>query len=641
MPNAWHRFKWEAPEPIVFLALIRFEGLRRYYYLKNDRKMKSRKSRVSDKNSGQSLTDSMAQAELELEQEQFKLSRLDYILAPLVAVLAGMWTFPYVGTSTNWDDLFYMNLSQYTTPQAWVLNRYGHVYLQKFFFWLAGDALTGTRVYWCFLFFATCVLVYWCAKMLASKGGYVIGLVAVLLFCAHPVFARLMGCTLADFTVMFLVMLATFVYLAFLAGRRKHRQLVIAVLGLIFFWAVKSKETGICLAVLFFGLGEDQKGGRSVGGFVRDIGWVCVGMLAGCVLLMLLDLIFMGDFFFSVSLSNLRLLFAFNFEPLKNPKPIMTWYTYLSLQPLLAPALLYLLVGWNMGRRSSAGHRKIAWLVPVGLLLFLDIEGLLRGHWHANPWYFNPAVGGICIWAAQFFQFNVTGLLLAKGNRLGIPKILVASVLVLVAFVLVWTFMSKTTDIAQSLRLETSEQFYANAIMPLSTTVLLIVGAMSKKRGLVVLFLSSLCLFFIIYFPLSDNLTLLKQRVVANRSEWRYEPYRVFANELQFEKDVKILVSKDIHKRSWMLGREVMSHCWMFNVFFNQKFDYDNFIDGSWGDVIKGNYTYAFLTGRDWRGIGEKYNIDHLLRDYELEVNSRAVYPIRSGQMRLVLLKKR
>ncbi len=602
--------------------------------------MKKDKRPDSGKSSRQKETASVTRTELELEQEQFKLSWLDYILAPLVATLAGMWTFPYVGTSINWDDLFYMNLSQYTTPQAWVLNRYGHVYLQKFFFWIAGDALTGTRIYWCFLFFATCVLVYWCAKMLAGKRGCIIGLVAVVLFCAQPVFTRLVGCTLADFTVMFLVMLATFVYLAFLAGRRKHRQLVIAVLGLIFFWAVKSKETGICLAVLFFGLGEDQRGARSIGGFVRDIGWVCVGILASCVLLMLMDLIFMGDFFYSVSLSNLRLLFAFNFEVLKYPKPIMTWYTYLSLQPLLAPALLYLLIGWNMGRRSSAKHRKIAWLVPIGLLFFLDIEGLLRGHWHANPWYFSPAIAGICVWAAQFFQFNVTSSTRTMISKLHIPELLMTSVLVLAAFTLVWAIMLKDADIAQSLRLETSEQFYANAIMPLSTTVLLIVGAMSRKRGGVALFLSSLCLFLIVYFPFSSNLTLLKQRVVAKKSEWRYEPYRAFANELRFDKDVKILVSKDVHKRSWMLGRDVRSHCWMFNVFFNQKFDYDNFIDGSWEDVLKGDYTYAFLTARDWKGISEKYNIEHLLRDYELKVNKRAVYPTRSGQMQLMLLKR-
>ncbi|MEE9370437.1 MAG: hypothetical protein V3W45_03095, partial [Sedimentisphaerales bacterium] len=243
--------------------------------------MKSHKSRVSDKSLGQKSQGTAGEAELALKQDQFELTWLDYLTAPLIAALASLWIFPYVGTTVNWDDLFYMNLSQHTTPQAWVLNRYGHIYLQKFFFWLAGDSITGGRIFWCFLFFSTSVLVYWCAKMLAGKRGWLIGLVAVLFFCAQPVFARYVGCTLADFTIMFLVTLGTFVYLSFLAGKYKYRCFIIMILGLIFFWAVKSKETGICMAVLFLGLGEDSTGARSVRRFTRDIGWACLGMLAG------------------------------------------------------------------------------------------------------------------------------------------------------------------------------------------------------------------------------------------------------------------------------------------------------------------------------------------------------------------------
>jgi hypothetical protein len=134
---------------------------------------------------------------------------------------------------------------------------------------------------------------------------------------------------------------------------------------------------------------------------------------------------------------------------------------------------------------------------------------------------------------------------------------------------------------------------------------------------------------------------LLRDRVVAKRSELRFEPYRVFSDELTFDKNVKILVSKDIHKRSWMLGRTDRSQCWLFNVFFNQKFDYDQFVDGSWEDILKGDYTYGFLTGRDWKGISQKYDIGHLSKNYKLKTDRKAVYRTRSDTMQLVLLKKR
>lgn len=593
--------------------------------------MNKNKSGGSGNNSRQKSPSSALQANNALEQERFRLTWLDYIIAGVVALGAGLWVFRYVGTSVNWDDLFYMNLSQYTTPQAWVLNRYGHIYLQKLFFWFAGDSILGGRVYWCFLFFGTCVLVYWCARMLAGKGGYIIGIIATLLFAAQPLFTRYVGCTLADFTVMFMIMLGTFVYLAFLDNKGKHRHLVIAILGFIFFWTMKSKETGLCMAVLFFGLGGDTTGHWHIRRFVKDMGWICVGIFAGHVLLMVLDLAFMGDILFSVRPSNVRELFAHNLKEFKTSWPIMTWYTYLSLQPLLAPALLYLLIGCKRNQMGFSRDKMILWLIPLGMLFLIQVIAVFRGHYHVDSRYFAAAIPGICVWAAQFFRFRLSGSLSFKKNRYSIARAPVALMLIVVAFIIVCVFMPKTADIAQSTRVKTSGQFYTNVIMPLSTTVLLIVASISRKRGLGALFLSSLCLLFILYSPLESNLTSLKQRTVAQKSEWRFEPYRVFADQLSFDKDVKILVSKDVHKRSWMLGRDVRSHCWMFNVFFNQESDYEQFIDGTWEDILKGDYTYAILTWRDWKGIGEKHSIENLKKDYTAKIDKRT---------QLILLKK-
>jgi len=157
---------------------------------------------------------------------------------------------------------------------------------------------------------------------------------------------------------------------------------------------------------------------------------------------------------------------------------------------------------------------------------------------------------------------------------------------------------------------------------------------------LTALFFSSLCLFWVMLPPLSHNVRLLNQRTIAQKSKWRFEPCRVFRDQLQFDKDTKILVSKDIHARSWMLGRNAKAHCHMFNIFYNQKLDYEQFINGSVDDILKADYTYAFLTPQDWKGISAKHNVEGLLKNYELNVGKTAVYR-RYGQMQLILLKKR
>ncbi len=619
--------------------------------------MKKNKHRNIDKNLHQKKMALTTQADMQLEQERFKLTWFDYIAAPVIAVLAAVWTMPYVGTSINWDDLLYMNLSQYTTPQVWVLNRYGHIYLQKFFFWIVGDAITGTRLYWCFLFFGTCVLVYWCAKMLAGKRGHIIGLVAVLFFAAQPIFIKNVGCTLADFTVMFLITLATFVYLAFLNRRGKYSHFIIMLLGLIFFWAVKSKETGICIGVLFFGLGEDETGVRNIKLFVKDIGWVLVGMLAGCALLMILDLSFMGDFWFSIRPSIIKGLLSHTVHAPSARAAVerinMSWYTFLTTRPIFVPFLLYLLVGWRSPVRSFSTREKTIWLFPLVLLVFLSF---IRMNFIIISRYFTSAIPIISIWAAQFFRFELSGAPLSWKGGPRVPRLAAGIFLVLVSFIIGLMFLPKIPGLVEYYkldgpvmgfhnlkynRLDGEQVFYMLVIMPLAVTVLLIVGTMSKKRGLAALFFSSLCLFVLVFPALGHNITLLKQRAVAQRSEWRFEPYRVFADELHFGKDVRILVSKDIHQRSWMLGRDVRGHRWMFNVFFNRQADEEQFIDGTWEDILKGDYTYSFLTGRDWKGISEKHNVEHLLKDYELKTDERAVYHTRSGPMQLILLKRR
>ena len=46
-----------------------------------------------------------------LEQERFRLTLFDYIVAPAIALFAAVWVFRYIGTTINWDDLLYMNMN--------------------------------------------------------------------------------------------------------------------------------------------------------------------------------------------------------------------------------------------------------------------------------------------------------------------------------------------------------------------------------------------------------------------------------------------------------------------------------------------------------------------------------------------------
>ena len=361
-------------------------------------------------------------------------------------------------------------------------------------------------------------------------------------------------------------------------------------------------------------------------------------MAAGSVLLMSLDLIFIGDFWFSVRPSSIRGLFKFNTGEYAWHDKGSSWFQFLLISPLLTVFLLYLLVGrMPFGRDRLTKHEGIVWCVPLVFVLFLTAV-MIQIRMFAVPStqrYLLPVIAGICVWAAQFFRLGPMEPDQAevKSKTESFPlKALIDTVLVVLALAIVLFLMHKIPDLIKNAGWSSLERFYDTVISPLAVTGLLLYAVVLRKRGKVALFVLSLCLFFIIYFPLRGTFTSLKERIAAQRSEWRYEPYRVFANELSFDKDIKIVVSKNIYASSNMLGRGFESHCWMFNVFFNEKFDVNQFIDGTWDDILKGDYTYAFLTWSDWMGISKKFDIEHLKKNYTLKADRPTP--------QLILLKK-
>ena len=70
----------------------------------------------------------------------------------------------------------------------------------------------------------------------------------------------------------------------------------------------------------------------------------------------------------------------------------------------------------------------------------------------------------------------------------------------------------------------------------------------------------------------------------------------------------------------------------MFNVFFNQHFDIRRFVDGTWEDILKADYTYGFITFSDWNGLSQKHDVEQLKNKYAFKADKT---------IQVMLLKKR
>lgn len=556
------------------------------------------------------------------------LSKFDLFAIPVLALLAGVWMLSYVGTSIEWDDLLYMNVSQNVTAQPWILNRYVHIYMQKFFMFMAGSPLAGAKMFWVFLFCGTSVFTYWSAKILAGSRGAINGVVAVMFLFTHQLLIYYAGCTLCDFTAMFFMMAFVFLYLLSFSLNKKY--VIWTILGLVLFCGIKSKEIAICLVPLCIAFGwDDEQQKFSLSQLARACAWLLLGVIAGSVVLMLLDLIFMGDGLFSIRPYNLSYVLGFNIKAPGGPsnRVSKSYFMYIFSKPLWVPFILYLLCGVR-SCKSLRFHEKVLWLLPLVIIVFLNF---IRGRFTVVPRYFLPAVPVICVWAAQFFNFDIK---LKFTEAVSYKKFLnMAFVLVaaLIVYVIVASVMGKMPDMAKFYYISASE-LYTLGILPLAICILLVSCVFTKRDTFLVLVLSVIGISLFSYYPLAGNWAIIKSKRTLTQSQWRYEPYRVFADKIEFEPDTKMFISENLHVRSWFLGRERSSQCWMFNIYFNQSFDYDQFLHGKTEDIFKWPFTHGFVTSEEWAKIKTLPGTKDWIKHYSV---------IPDSSIKVVLLKKK
>lgn len=580
------------------------------------------------------------------------LGKWDWIAAPIVFAGLAVWIFFHIYSAINWDDLIYMNLSVHTEGQAWILNRYGHIYLLKIFRLMFFDTILGCRVYWCFMFAVTATLVYWCGKMLAGKRGVVAGAAAVVLVYMQPMFGREAGSPLADFTVMMLVTAGVFIYLGFLRDRTSKSRWLLMAFGLILFWAVKSKETGICLSVLLFGLGRDTDDKFNFIDLLKDWGWVVAGMAVGSFVLMTFDLIFIGDFLFSVRPSNIEKLFGTNIvgPRIDGQRTIQSWFSFLSARPFFVPFILYVISAFTLLKKYKYRDRLVL-VMPLFLILFLTFS---RKGWYVVPRYICPVLPVMAIWGAQFFE-GFGDIWSKAKSEYGIRRDVLGGVLFAGAFVIIaalvapkvsdWAVYYKLNEAFRGFphllyqRLSPEQLFYVLAIMPLCLCGIFAVRILLDKKNMVSLFLVSLFSLGLVLPCFVESESLMK--TAERKSYRRYGVLRKFEDDLKFDKDTKILISQSIHKDSWMMGRDSQAHCHMLNIFLGSKLSYDQVIDGTGEDIIKGGYDYAILHGYDTVQLKNHPAFMKLLESYEVKTDT-VDYVFRDGDaVPVVLLSKR
>jgi hypothetical protein len=565
-----------------------------------------------------------------------------YVIPVGLAAVACVLGVSRVGGPISWDELGYMELSLNTVPDAHILNRYSHIYFQKAFFWMAGDPLLGAKIFWCFLVSLTGLLIYANARLLSRSHVLPTGLVAVLLFCSQCMVFRYAGVTYADFTVMMWTALGLAMYLLFVRSRGRYRGGLLIALGFIFFLAVKSKESGVCLGILFAGLGV-RDGTFHFPSLLRHLGLVALGTVLGGGLLSFLDYTFLHDPWFWIRPANFRAVANFNFGTFLRASD--SYFTYMTSPSLLLPILLYLIVPWKAFSGRFSYPEKVAWLLPLAFVAFLTLT-MISSLWNVIDRYLLPVLPVMDAWAAQFFAFDDDLVLRKRRRRLpGLPSSAAENILtgpakdaaiiavLALAFGLALYFEHYLYDFGARFGWQ-ENILHAAVVCPLAVCVLLGTASLRRKWGWATLFIAFLSLALIVGNLIKTyNLPVLRYRTIARDSERRFYPLTAFSDKIRFHDGIRILVSKDIFAQYEMLGKYDMQHAWFFNLRFRQHLTPEQVVPaGDLEPVRKGTFSYVFLTRRDWEKLERSPGAESIARTYRVFAD---------GENKLRLLRSR
>ncbi len=512
-------------------------------------------------------------------------------------ILVCIYCIPKVGTALYWDDLCYMHTAYITTAQSWILNRFGHMYLLKSFMMLAQDPFLGTQIYWCVLFFGTSLIAYCITRLLSSNNGVFQPLVSVAFLWSFGKFSFEAGVPLADYTVMFFITLIVFVYLLILRFQEeKIKSFLLVFFGLLIFWCVKSKETGIITIVLFGGLGRNSLGKFHFRSFVKDILLVMAGGFIGLLILTIVDWAVIGDLWYSLRLSSMNKLQDFNTKSFfvrsyRNTIP----FCYYALKTTLFPIFLLYLLQFKEKSKNYSSQVLLIWLLPLSLILF--ITSLMIFQITISSFrFFYPTIPIMCVCASQFFGISFIN------NQSKIKKhTFNISIFLLTVFSVVF-FIYWSPGVLAKVGWLDPEAFYKAITTPLAITIILFLLPFSNKLYRKIIL--TICLIFLLYQPVSANISSIINMQAKQKSSKRYAPLQIYKDKIPINKDARICYSQDIYKRYRELGRNNGSTVYMFNLFFKTNiFQARQFSMGSNERVRSGKYDCCLTTTNEWSTI--------------------------------------
>ncbi len=200
-----------------------------------------------------------------------------------------------LGGPNSSDVTWYYHVGASNLKEPFILNRYFHIFLQKFFVGTQPDPIQGLQFFWSFLVASTAMILYLGARLLSPASSPWNGLLALVLFFSLPAIREVSGIPYVDVTAMMMLSALLLVYVLSANVDHQKRSLLI-LFGCLLFLGFKTKETRLTRGNHALGFGIKKPDCLAPWG--KRVLWILVGLLTGLVLFTLLNALVLHDVLF-------------------------------------------------------------------------------------------------------------------------------------------------------------------------------------------------------------------------------------------------------------------------------------------------------------------------------------------------------
>jgi hypothetical protein len=527
-----------------------------------------------------------------------------FIFLGMLLVLA-----KFAGGPVNSDNLFYMDAGLNGIKSFHTLFYYFHIYFQRFFMEIASSPLAGAKLFWAFLISLTSLLIYLITRILTKQNSWVNALLAVAIFFSASFLSKYSGRTENDLTAMMIITLIFFFYL--LAFRTEFSNLwIIGLLGFLFFLAFKSKETALLCSYIILGIGFSDTGNFNFQKIIKKIPFLLLGFFLGGLFFILLNTIIVKDPFWGIRISDFSGYFVGIDTHVRWGDISKNYFSNEILISLLIPFFLYVISGIQNNDNKIPASLKLFWFYPLILVIFFTLLMIFSSGYKilVSDRLFFPAIPILCVLGSQVIHFDMVktfrdwryiGLLFMIG-------ILIAIFIHYIIMITIPITKYQYNEVVQ------------NIIQPLFLSFLLISLFWKKPIKIQRLSVPVICLIVLLFHPtLLSFKSLLVDRPNSERANQIFYPFSAFSDQINYSPNMKFYISSSINKEQQMLLKRADEVSSIFNVYFREDSNVENFINPIIYNIKKGelfyldplkslpamNYDYALITTNDWTRI--------------------------------------